>query len=154
MRLVTFSCSITVASERASARVLYLSLSLVTESQVKTQSDQDVSLRRDTTRACPPLARPARARASGWLGIVEETDARGLLLLPLFGVCIARDMLLRLVASAFFLRAVTTTNDAVVALKRREHAVSIPKTATSLCSRSGGGFIYSGSFLVTRLHPR
>lgn len=80
------------------------------------------------------------------LRIVEKTDAR-----DSFTVRSHRDMLLCLVASAFFLRAVTTINDVVAELSG-EHAVSIPKTATSLPIRSG--FIYSGSFLVTRLHSR
>lgn len=69
-----------------------------------------------------------------------------------FAVRSHRDMLLRLVASAFFLRAVTTTNDAVAELSG-EHAASIPRTLTSLPARCSG-FIYSASFLVTRLHSR
>jgi hypothetical protein len=42
-----------------------------------------------------------------------------------------RDMSLRLVASAFFLRAVTPTNDTTAELSD-EHAVSIPKTSLPL----------------------
>ncbi|KYM91208.1 hypothetical protein ALC53_01620 [Atta colombica] len=66
-----------------------------------------------------------------------------------FAVRSHRDMLLRLVASAFFLRAVTTTNDAVAELSG-EHAASIPRTLTSLPARCSG-FIYSASFHSNRI---